>query len=275
MSNRDRLRLSLEESQLNKSSEADNNDLQQSEHMPPSRKPDSMTQSILNMQRTHGNQAVRRMIANIQRSSLMDGGPISSDLSDEINSKRGGGSALDSQVQAEMSQKLGRDFGDVSVHTDSQSDTLNKSLGAKAFTTGQDIFFSQGAYQPGSDEGKRLLSHELTHVIHQDGSNPSGDLTLGPANDSYEQEADHVADAAMSTSEPATAQAKLEDVQREEEEEMLQSKRDPDIQREEEEEMLQAKRDPDIQREEEEEMLQAKRDPAIQREEMPEEEMMS
>ena len=260
MSNRDRLRLSLEDSQLHSDHEADNADLQQGEHAPPSRRPDTMTQTILNMQRTHGNQAVQRMIANIQRSSLMDGGPIGSELSDEINSKRGGGGSLDSQVQAEMSQQLGRDFSDVNVHTDSQADGLNQSLGAKAFTTGTDIFFSQGAYQPGSDEGKRLLTHELTHVIHQDGSNPSGDLTLGPADDSYEREADQVAETAMSSSEPATAQAKFQDIQRE------------DMPEEE----LQAKRDPAIQREDmpEEDDLQAKRDPAIQREDMPEEEMM-
>lgn len=259
MSNRDRLRLSLEESHTRKNAEADNADLQQADHMPPSRKPDSMTQTILNMQRTHGNHAVRRMIANIQRSSLIDGGPIGSELSEEINSRRGSGGSLDSQVQAEMSQKLGRDFSDVNVHTDSQSDTLNQSLGAKAFTTGRDIFFSQGAYQPGSDEGKRLLTHELTHVIHQDGSSPSGDLTLGPANDSYEQEADHVADTAMASSEPATAQAKFEDVQRQEmpEEDEMMAKRDPVIQREDmpEEDDVQPKRDPELQRQEDEEEM--------------------
>ena len=267
MSQRERLQLQIEESAMQRSKPASE---AQAEHTPPV---DSPAQSILRMQHTHGNQAVRRMLARVQRSSLMDGGPISSEISEEINSKRGSGGSLDSSVQAEMSSQMGRDFSDVSVHTDSQSDHLNKDLGAKAFTTGKDIFFSEGAYQPGSTDGNQLLAHELTHVVHQDGSNPSGDLTLGPANDSYEQEADQMASTVTSD-----AQAKRDpSIQRqeglEEEEEMAQAKRDPAIQRqeglEEEEEMAQAKRDPAIQRqeglEEEEEMAQAKRDPAIQR----------
>jgi hypothetical protein len=55
------------------------------------------------------------------------------------------------------------------VHTDSQSDQLNKSIQAKAFTTGQDIFFRQGAYEPNSRGGQELIAHELTHVVQQNG----------------------------------------------------------------------------------------------------------
>jgi hypothetical protein len=55
----------------------------------------------------------------------------------------------------------------VRVHTDAQSDSLNKSIQAKAFTTGSDIFFSKGAYDPGSQSGQELLGHELTHVVQQ------------------------------------------------------------------------------------------------------------
>jgi len=55
----------------------------------------------------------------------------------------------------------------VTVHTDGQSDQLNQALQAKAFTTGQDIFFQAGAYEPGSQAGQELLAHELTHVVQQ------------------------------------------------------------------------------------------------------------
>ncbi|WP_199321095.1 eCIS core domain-containing protein, partial [Aphanizomenon flos-aquae] len=57
----------------------------------------------------------------------------------------------------------------VKVHTDGESDQLNKSLNSRAFATGQDIFFSQGAYNPGSRDGQELLAHELTHVVQQNG----------------------------------------------------------------------------------------------------------
>jgi hypothetical protein len=64
---------------------------------------------------------------------------------------------------------MGADFSGVKVHTDSQSDQLNKSIQAKAFTTGQDVFFRQGAYNPSSKSGQELIAHELTHVIQQNG----------------------------------------------------------------------------------------------------------
>ncbi len=269
MSQRDRVQLQMQDEQ---SWKKDKTSAEQTSEQKAQASPGA-TNPVLQMQRTHGNRAVRRMLYGVQRDSLEEGGPLSSDISSTINSKRGSGSALDGSVQAEMSESMNFDFSNVKVHTDSESQQLNQNLGAKAFTTGSDIFFSEGAYQPGSSEGKELLAHELTHVVQQGGNAPSGDLTLGPAGDSYESEADSVASAV--TSGAQTAQAKRDpDVQRMEEEEMMQAKRDPDVQRMEEEEMMQAKRDPDVQRmEEEEEMMQAKRDPDIQRMEE-EEEMM-
>jgi Domain of unknown function (DUF4157) len=66
-----------------------------------------------------------------------------------------------------MGQAMGTDFSRVRVHTDGQSDRLNRSIQAKAFTTGQDVFFRQGAYNPGSRGGQELIAHELTHVVQQ------------------------------------------------------------------------------------------------------------
>ena len=68
-----------------------------------------------------------------------------------------------------MEQAFGADFSGVKVHTDGQSDQLNQSIQARAFTTGQDIFFRQGQYDPGSKGGQELLAHELTHVVQQNG----------------------------------------------------------------------------------------------------------
>ncbi|MEM9777714.1 MAG: DUF4157 domain-containing protein, partial [Chloroflexota bacterium] len=87
-----------------------------------------------------------------------------------IDRKRGGGQALDKNVRSQMEGHLGSDFSGVRVHTDGESDNLNRSLNAKAFTTGNDVFFSNGAYEPGSHSGQKLIAHELTHVVQQGGA---------------------------------------------------------------------------------------------------------
>lgn len=98
------------------------------------------------------------------------GGDASADLESAINSARGSGQPIESNLQAKMGQAIGADFSDVKIHTDSQSDQLNQSIQAKAFTTGKDIFFRQGEYNPSSTGGQELLAHELTHVVQQNGS---------------------------------------------------------------------------------------------------------
>ena len=72
-------------------------------------------------------------------------------------------------MRSSMEQAFGADFSGVRVHTDSRSDGLNQSIQARAFTTGQDIIFRQGEYQPGNRGGQELLAHELTHVVQQNG----------------------------------------------------------------------------------------------------------
>jgi hypothetical protein len=94
-------------------------------------------------------------------------GDAAPELETAIHQVRGRGQALAPNLQAQMGQAMGADFSGVKIHTDSQSDQLNRSIQAKAFTTGQDIFFRQGAYQPGSSGGQELIAHELTHVVQQ------------------------------------------------------------------------------------------------------------
>ncbi|MEQ9235910.1 eCIS core domain-containing protein [Coleofasciculus sp. E2-BRE-01] len=91
-------------------------------------------------------------------------------LEQSIQQKRGSGQALSENVRQPMEQAFGADFSQVKVHTDSESDKLNKSIQAKAFTTGKDIFFKKGEYQPDSKPGQELLAHELTHVVQQNGN---------------------------------------------------------------------------------------------------------
>ncbi|TVQ51416.1 MAG: DUF4157 domain-containing protein [Spirulina sp. DLM2.Bin59] len=97
-------------------------------------------------------------------------GAVSPELEQSLNRAKSGGQALDPQIQAKMGQAMGADFSGVKVHTDSQADQLNQSIQAKAFTTGQDVFFRQGEYNPGSSSGQELIAHELTHVVQQQGA---------------------------------------------------------------------------------------------------------
>ncbi len=93
----------------------------------------------------------------------------SSGLMNQIQNTRGGGQAMDTNTRSFMEPRFGSDFGGVRIHADNQSTKMNQEINARAFTVGRDIYFNQGAYNPGAVEGKRLLAHELTHVVQQKG----------------------------------------------------------------------------------------------------------
>ncbi len=88
-------------------------------------------------------------------------------ISREINNTRGQGSGLPEGIRHYMEDSFGTSFSDVKVHTDYRSAGLNNRLNSKAFTIGQDIYFNKGYYSPNELKGKKLLAHELTHVVHQ------------------------------------------------------------------------------------------------------------
>jgi hypothetical protein len=92
---------------------------------------------------------------------------VSSQTSNQIDSSRGSGTRLSLATASWMSERMGTDFSDVRVHTDSQAVQISRDLGAQAFTIGKDVYFGAGKYDIGSVEGKRLLAHELTHVVQQ------------------------------------------------------------------------------------------------------------
>ncbi|MCC6894486.1 MAG: DUF4157 domain-containing protein [Anaerolineae bacterium] len=94
----------------------------------------------------------------------------SSDIESRISAKSGSGQSIPDVNRELFESSMGRDFSGVNVHTDAESNSLNKELGARAFTTGSDIFFRSGEYNPGSSDGQRLLAHELTHVVQQGGA---------------------------------------------------------------------------------------------------------
>jgi hypothetical protein len=106
----------------------------------------------------------------VQRREAIEGGTASSDLESTISQARSSGKPLGEPIRRQMEGAFGADFSGVRVHTNNTADTLNRSLSARAFTTGNNIFFKQGEYNPSSSSGKELLAHELTHVVQQSGS---------------------------------------------------------------------------------------------------------
>ncbi|MEH2221901.1 eCIS core domain-containing protein [Nostoc sp.] len=105
----------------------------------------------------------------LQRQSSGAGMAATPDLEASINRARGDGQPLANNVRKPMEKAFGADFSGVKVHTDAQANQLNQSIQARAFTTGQNVFFRQGEYNPGSQGGQKLLAHELTHVVQQNG----------------------------------------------------------------------------------------------------------
>jgi hypothetical protein len=142
-----------------------------------------------------GNQAMQRLVPKLRvQMKGAKGADVDDTIARAIQSKRGGGATLDEGSRSNMEDAMGEDFSGVRVHTDADADSLSRSVKAKAFTTGQDIFFRSGEYQPGSGEGDKLLAHELTHVVQQRGAPPAQKLEVSDPGDASERQASAVAD---------------------------------------------------------------------------------
>jgi peptidoglycan hydrolase-like protein with peptidoglycan-binding domain len=89
---------------------------------------------------------------------------------------RAPGRPLDPAIRAFAEQRFGHDFGRVRVHTDAEAADSAQQVNALAYTSGRDIVFNEGQYSPQTDSGKKLLAHELTHVVQQDVEGASIDV---------------------------------------------------------------------------------------------------
>jgi hypothetical protein len=159
--------------------------------------------NVLDLQRTVGNQAVLRLIQAMsqienqgnphekeadQLAELFaeDAGSVIGDIASRMVQSRTSssssaatiapaaeeglqspGRSLDPATQARYRARLGHDFSKVTVHSDTLAARSAGALAARAFTVGNDIVFGDGQYAPDTPEGKRLLTHELVHVVQQ------------------------------------------------------------------------------------------------------------
>ncbi len=90
-------------------------------------------------------------------------------LENYLENISGSGASLSKEVRNFYEPRFGYDFSNVKVHTDRVASKSAQSINALAYTSGSDIVFNTGQYSPGSDRGRRLLGHELTHVVQQQG----------------------------------------------------------------------------------------------------------
>jgi Domain of unknown function (DUF4157) len=124
---------------------------------------------------------------------LLEGGLVHPHVTAQIASRRGAGTPLDPGLQSRMSDSLGDSFADVRVHTDPLANALARSVQARAFTTGSDIYFARGEYAPGSPAGQELLMHEARHVQQQRGAPTTGPLRVSEPGDALERDAESFA----------------------------------------------------------------------------------
>ena len=134
---------------------------------------------VTQLQQSYGNTYVQRVVEHIQ-------------------SEKGSGQPLEPKTRSEMEAAFNQDFGNVRIHTDTTADKLARELDAKAVTSGEDIFFREGDYHPGSEAGKGLLGHELAHVIQQDSGTIDTQHALSDSRSSLETAADAAGKAIVS-----------------------------------------------------------------------------
>ena len=100
------------------------------------------------------------------------------------------GQPLDFSTRAFMEHRFGHDFGNVRVHSDARAAASARSINARAYTVGHDIVFGAGAFAPDGPSGRRLLAHELAHVVQQSGPrSASGQLLQRQPDDPSTKEA--------------------------------------------------------------------------------------
>ena len=172
--------------------------------------------AVMHLQKTAGNATVSAALEE-QEPSL---------VKDVVGS--GGGSPLDRDPRGFMESRLGADFSDVRVHTDTKATESARSVQAYAYTVGNDVVFQSDKYAPDSDSGQKMLAHELTHVVQQrsgpvDGTPAPGGIKVSHPSDRFEQAAESTADRVMSSQAPSSpTTATPSSVQRAAEEDELQ-----------------------------------------------------
>ncbi|HWO21689.1 MAG TPA: DUF4157 domain-containing protein [Kofleriaceae bacterium] len=142
--------------------------------------------------------AAERRAATLYRRAVESGEISAADPAVEAALARaGGGRSLPADVRREMELEFAVSLERVRIHTDAIAADAARAVRAEAFTVGEDIFFADGAYAPETPAGRRLLAHELTHVLqaYQGRAETAGSgIKVSSPGEALEREADAVAD---------------------------------------------------------------------------------
>jgi hypothetical protein len=177
----------------------------------------SPTEKIMFLQRTAGNQAVQRLIKSRALQAKLRIGQTNDIYEQEadrvaeqvmrmpdpvierrcamcdedekkvLQTKESPGQPLDSATRAFMETRFGHDFSGVRVHTDSKAAESTRAVNALAYTVGMDVMFGEGQHAPDTGVGRRLIAHELTHVVQQSHGGICSDLDLGVQHDKSDE----------------------------------------------------------------------------------------
>jgi len=93
----------------------------------------------------------------------------------------GGGQPMERGTKQFMESRFGQDFSQVRIHTDARAAESASAIQARAYTSGRNVVFGSGEYQPESQDGRRLLAHELVHVGQQGGNNIKKSELMNPS----------------------------------------------------------------------------------------------
>jgi hypothetical protein len=143
---------------------------------------------------------------------------VTPSINSNIQSLQGKGQPLSKSERNFFEPRFGTDFSHVRLHTDNHAAKTAQSINAKAFTHGDNVVFGAGEYSSDSVEGKKLLAHELTHVVQQKGATLKPESTIQPNRKNKAQEPlnsfplnhSHIAEPRIQrrTNEPTAKQAK-------------------------------------------------------------------
>jgi len=129
-----------------------------------------------------------------------DGGPAPARVPPIVHDVlRTPGAPLDPAARGFMESRFGHDFSRVRVHSDQRAAASARAVNAAAYTVGRDMVFASGRYAPGTAGGRRLLAHELTHVVQQSSNHTGTPNRIGSPTDAAEHEADRTATNALAT----------------------------------------------------------------------------
>jgi hypothetical protein len=165
-------------------------------------------QTMLEVQRLAGNSGVNRLLQRAED----EGGQQRSPVLDVVG--KGGGSPLGTDLRQDMEGRLGADFSDVKVHTDSKASESARAVQANAYTVGNEIVVRGDRWSPDTDDGKKTVAHELTHVMQQRagpvaGTSQGDGISVSHPSDRFERAAEQSANSAMAAPAAPAASAQL------------------------------------------------------------------